>query len=63
MAIKELEEVDEVRWRNVRLREVGQFRHVKFGSRLCAPKVSRLEKRRKTMFVELFDSSPPLTPL
>ena len=29
MAIKELEEVDEVRWRNVRLREVGHFRHVK----------------------------------
>jgi hypothetical protein len=33
MVIKELEEVDEVRWRNVRLCEVSHFCHVSFCSR------------------------------
>jgi hypothetical protein len=48
--------------RNHRLSEVGNFRHVNFGSRLCAPKGIRLEKRRKTMFVELRSYLDPQLP-
>lgn len=57
MVIKEFEEVDEVRWRNVWLREVCQFRHVSVCPQLCAKGIT-LETHRKPMFGGLCDVSP-----